>query len=407
MARVTIGIVGAGPAGIMAALEARRLGAQVLIFDTNAMVGRKLTVTGNGRCNISNLNVRADRYLCADPRFVEIALARYDQHTTLGRLEELGILTYATSDGWCYPLSNSAATVADTLAAALDVAGVDVHLKTKISGIEPGRGQLTLVAGGPEHSYSVDRAIVATGGKAYPALGSNGNFFAVLAHLGHTIAPVEPALVPIVADMRPLHKLQGVRMDVGLKVFAGNQLLGESVGNALFTDTGLSGPAAMDLSHLVSTHLGEELTLCLDLIGEHRDALEALLERMRREPIPLRVLLGAVMPAKAPPVAIGLGGLSPEVRMDQLAPEELAALLEQLSDIRLRVRGTRGFQHAQLSTGGVPVTEVDPVGMASRKVPGLHLAGEVLDVIGPCGGYNLQFAFTSGALAGVGAASDL
>jgi predicted Rossmann fold flavoprotein len=407
MARGTIGIVGAGPAGIMAALEARRLGARVLIFDTNAMVGRKLTVTGNGRCNISNLNVRADRYLCADPRFLEIALARYDQHATLARLEELGILTYATPDGWCYPLSNSAAAVANTLAAALDVAGVEVRLKTKISGIKPRGERLSLIAGGPENIYAVDRVIVATGGKAYPALGSNGSFFAVLAALGHTIAPVQPALVPIVADMRPLHKLQGVRMDVGLKLLAGDQLLGETVGNTLFTDTGLSGPAAMDLSYLVNAHVGAELTLCVDLIREHRGALEALLQRMRSKPFPLRVLLGAVMPAKVPPVAMELAGLSPEGRIDQITPGELAALLEQLSDIRLRVRGTRGFQHAQLSTGGVPVTEVDPQRMASRQVPGLHLAGEVLDVIGPCGGYNLQFAFTSGALAGAGAAGEL
>jgi len=414
-----IGIVGAGPAGIMAALAAARAGAHVLLFDTNSMVGRKLLVTGNGRCNISNTHAIAEHYTCADGKFLEIALARSGPQETLATLHDLGIPTYATPDGWCYPLSNSAATVAETFAAALELAGVEVHLKTKISDLgtngdgpgsvyrhlRPGTDGFVLVAGGASHTYAVDRVVVATGGKAYPALGSKGSFFPIIERLGHTVAPIYPALAPILAEVKALHKLQGVRLDVGLKLFDDGQLLGETVGNLLFTQYGLSGPAAMDLSHLVSTRPNAQLTLAVDLLAYHRDALLELVSRMRSKAVPLHVILGAVLPAKIPRVLIPMAGLPTQVPLNEVSQEDMDRLLDTLTNLTVRATGTRGFRFAQLSTGGVPVTEVEPLTMASRLVPGLHFAGEVLDVVGPCGGYNLQFAFTSGALAGEGAAA--
>lgn len=414
-----VGIIGAGPAGIMAALEAARLGAQVLLFDTNALVGRKLLVTGNGRCNISNVNAAAERYATDDPAALGRILALCGPQVVLRRLEGLCVPTYATSDGWCYPLSDSAATVADALAAALELAGVQVHCKTLVSDLAPDPQGVTLMTGA--RPYRVDRAVVATGGKAHPALGSKGRFFDVLARLGHTILPVHPALTAIDCDMRPLQKLQGVRLDVGLSLHAGEALLGHTVGNVMFTQNGLSGPAAMDLSYLVSAHLGASthsdashsdaphsdapLTARLDLLAPHRGALLALLERWRDRPLPLRVALGAVLPAKIPPVVLSLAGIPPARTLAQTAEDELDRLLALLSGLELGVTGVRGFQFAQLSTGGVPLGEVYPDTLASRRVSGLHLAGEVLNVMGPCGGYNLQFAWASGLLAGRAAAS--
>ena len=163
----------------------------------------------------------------------------------------------------------------------------------------------------------------------------------------------------------------------------------------------------MDLSYLVSTRPGARLRLSLDLLYAHREALLSLIARKRSQPIPMRVILGAVLPAKIPPVALGLAGLPGDVRLSDLSDGALHRLLRQLSHIEVQVRGTRGFRFCQLSTGGVPVTEVKPRTMASRIVPGLYLAGEVLDVVGPCGGFNLQFAFTSGALAGMAAAEPI
>jgi hypothetical protein len=218
--------------------------------------------------------------------------------------------------------------------------------------------------------------------------------------------PVHPALVPIRADVKRFHKLQGVRMDVGLALFQEDKKLGQTEGNMLFTQFGFSGPAPMDLSHLVSTRAGASLRLTIDLIPRGLEELRQLVARKRAEPVPLRVVLGAVLPVKVPPVFLGLVGLSPDVRLDRVSDRDVEKLLALLTGVSVRVKGTREFKFSQLSTGGVPVMEVDPRTMASRRVPGLYLAGEVLDVVGPCGGYNLQFAFGSGAIAGMAAGGD-
>lgn len=400
-----VGIIGAGPAGIMAALEAARLGARVTLFDTNAVVGRKLLVTGNGRCNISNVHAAPDKYVCADRGFLRAAFARFGYAETAARLQELGVLIYATSDGWCYPLSESSATVADTLAAALELEGVELRLQTKVADIRPERSGIALAIGGGPHAETFGRVIVACGGKAYPSLGSAGSLFPILERLGHTIAPIRPALVPLTADVKRFHKLQGVRTDVGLMLVEGGRTIGEAAGNLMFTQTGFSGPAAMDLSHLVSARPGGDLTLEIDLLHFHGDALRDLVARKRSASIPLRIILGAVLPEKIPPVALAIAGIPPEARLSDVSDAELVRLLHALSHLTARVTGTRGFQFAQVSTGGIPVAQVEPSTMASRLVPGLHFAGEVIDVIGPCGGYNLQWAWTSGAIAGAGAAS--
>ena len=399
-----IGIVGAGPAGMMAALEAARRGARVLLFDTNRTVGRKLLVTGNGRCNLTNEGVAADRYVCADPAFLQTALAAFGRRELLAALWDLGVITYATHDGWVYPVSNSAATVVDALAAGLEQAGVEVRLLTKIGGIRRQGGRFVLEAGGPAHTIEVDAVVVAAGGQAYPALGSKGELFPVLEKLGHTVMPVRPALAPICARAAPFHKLQGVRLDVGLAVYRDEAKLGETVGNLMFTQFGFSGPAAMDMSYLVSAHRPGALRLVLNLIPTHQAELDRLLAAKRQERVPLRVVLGAVLPSKVPPVFLGLAGLPADVMLAEVSDDELARVVGLLTGFSLPAEGTRGFQFSQLSSGGVPVTEIDARTMGSRQVRALYLAGEVLDVIGPCGGYNLQFAFTSGALAGAAAA---
>ena len=401
--RPHIGIAGAGPAGIMAALEASRLGARVTLFDTNAVVGRKILVTGNGRCNITNACAAPEKYVCADREFLRAAFDRFGHAQTVARLHELGVLTYATPDGWCYPLSESAATVAETLAAALDAAGVELRLQTSIAGIRADKGGIALSIGGGPHVETFDRVVVACGGKAYPALGSTGSLFPALERLGHTIAPIHPALAPLTADVKRFHKLQGVRLDAGLTLSEGERVLGRAAGNVMFTQTGFSGPAAMDLSHLVSARPGADLTLSIDLLHFHRAALEDLIARKRRDAMPVRAILGAVLPEKIPPVALGLAKISSDARMSDVSDAERARVMDTLTHLTAKVTGTRGFQFAQVSTGGIPVSEVDPQTMASRIVPGLHFAGEVMDVIGPCGGYNLQWAWTSGAVAGAGA----
>ncbi len=399
-----IGIIGAGPAGMMAALQAAWLGAQqVTLFDANAAVGRKLLVTGSGRCNLTNVAVAAERYACSDPAFLKEVFARFGREELLRALEKIGVLATPTLDGWYYPLSESAATVVDAFAAALDEAQVKIHLNSRVTGLRAERTGFVIESA--DTVWRGDRVIVAAGGQAYPTLGTRGDLYPLLAALGHTIRPVYPALAPILADMRALTALQGVRLDVTAQLWQKKTLLGEATGNLIFTQWGVNGPAAMDLSHLVSSRPGALLTLTLNFLP--RDAeirLRALLHQKRRAPVPLRALLGAALPPKLPPVILAQAGLKPDVRIDTLTDAALEEVIQRLTHLSLKVEGVRGFEYAQVSIGGVPVEEVIPGRLESMRVPGLYLAGETLDVVGPCGGFNLQYAFSSGAVAGCSAA---
>jgi predicted Rossmann fold flavoprotein len=394
-----VGIVGAGPAGMMAALQASAAGAGVLLFDSNPTPGRKLLVTGSGHCNITNANVSAEHYACADQAWMQQVLTRFGHADLRAFLAEIGILTYATPDGWCYPLSESAQTVVDAFIAALTLTNIELHTETKIKDIRREKTGFTLITDGDER-FTVERLILASGGKAYPTLGSTGELFPALERMGHRVLPVLPALAPVRAELGPFRTLQGVRMDVQATLLDGKTRLATIHGNLIVTEWGFNGPAVMDLSHLVSIQPGHDLRLELNLLAANEAALKSLIERKRHLSIPLSVILEAVLPPKVPPAFLKAAGLSMNVTLKEIPEGKLEKLLHLLTHASVSVKGTRGFEYCQLKTGGVPVTEVDPASMASRRVPGLYLIGEVLDVVGPCGGYNLQFAFSSGAIAG-------
>ncbi len=394
-----IGIVGAGPAGIMAALKASRAGKKVHLFESNNLIGRKLLVTGSGRCNITNLNAKPESYYCSDSSSLQSLFEQFPPERLQKELLKLGILTYATDDGWCYPVSESAANVADIFNQALIEAKVEIHLNTTISSIRREKKGFGLV--GPNHPiFHCDRLVLSCGGKAYPALGSNGALFSEIRNLGHTVLPILPALAPLEADISSFHKLQGVRLDVIARLWRKDQLLGESSGNLIVTAWGFNGPAVMNLSHLVSLNAGKDLQLELDVIPHHKKELEDILARHKHSTIPMHILLGAVLPHKMPKVIMQLAKLSPNITSSQLDPQNSKQLWEKLTSIRFKVEGTRGFEFCQLKVGGVPLEEINPKSYQSRIVPHLYLAGEVLNVVGPCGGFNLHFAFASGLMAG-------
>lgn len=384
-----------------AALFAARNGAQVILIEGNATVGRKLLVTGAGRCNLTNQMVSAERYTCDDPMWMDQVLTKFGHKDLIAFLKSIGILTYATSDGWCYPLSESAQTVTDAFAAALDECGVRLLLDHKVISIRN-------PAGGFEIRFKTQRPLecgqllVAAGGAAYPTLGSRGQLFACLNEFGHTIHPVIPALAPVTCEMCAYEKLQGVRLDANVRLYEGKSLLAETTGNLIFTSWGLNGPAVMDLSHHISSRPRSDLRLVLNPLFASETALRTLILEKRESSTPLAVLLGAALPPKLPPVLLPMTGISSKARISEVSDDALDALFSLFTALPFKVTGVRGFEYCQVSAGGVPVSEVDPLAMRSRVVPSLLLAGEILDVVGPCGGYNLQFAFSSGAIAGMG-----
>jgi predicted Rossmann fold flavoprotein len=399
---MTVAVIGAGASGLAAALQAAWNGADVALFERNATVGRKLLVTGSGHCNITNDGVSAAKYTCADPAWMETLLSRFGVSDLLEMLAAIGIPVYKTSDGWYYPLSNSAQSVVEAFSSSLDLAGVTIINKTQVRSISVCDKGLAVgfTQDGKKQEGEFERVIVSAGGMAYPALGSRGELFPVLEGLGHTILPKRPALAPLLVDLGDLHSLKGVRLDVGATLWNGSRKLSSSKGNLIFTEWGLNGPAVMDLSHHVSSHIGSSLVLSLNLLAFFQDEFDHLLAQKRKSPMPVRVLLNAFFPPKVTETLLKNARLVKNIPLCRVEDSMLESLIDQLKDTRLPVKGVRGFEFCQVSAGGVPVGEVDPQTLESRRVKGLYLTGETLDVVGPCGGYNLHFAFASGALAG-------
>lgn len=397
-----IAVVGAGPAGLMAACYAANSGAQVTLIDSNDRVGRKLLVTGAGRCNITNADVAAVRYACENPVWLNRLLLQYSREDLLHFLETIGVPAFATPDGWYYPLSESARAVADAFDTALAALGVHKLLKRQVTDIQPRAGGFNIAMHREE--LPVDCVVLASGGKAYPTLGSDGSLLAVAHRLGHQIRPVYPALAPVTADMRAMQEISGVRLDAEVTLKQGGVALGKTFGNLIFTAWGVNGPAVMDLSYLVHAYTPEEMTLELNLLHRHEAWFRAMLTG-GNPGITARVLAQSVLNPKMAGFILHRAEIEPNAQCARLSRKEQSSFLRQLLGFPLTVTGTRGFEHCQVSSGGVSVEEVNPQTMASLRVPGLYFAGEVLDVIGPCGGYNLHFAFTSGAIAGLGAAA--
>lgn len=383
-----------------AALFAAKSGAKVRLIDGNEQVGRKLLVTGSGRANLTNQRMDASRYTCADPAWMVALLKRFGHAELIAFLREIGVLTFSTADGWCYPISESAQTVVEAFACALRLAGVELVLNTKVTTIRKTNEGFSLdLSTGT--SLSAERLIVAAGGKAYPTLGSRGELFASLKSFGHSVNPLVPALAPVTCEMKPWAKLLGIRMDAHASLYENNNLLAETTGNLIFTEWGLNGPAVMDLSHHISTRPGAKLELLLNPLFGSEPELRDLITRKRGTDTPMRVLLGAVLPPKLPPVLLARAGYPMDVAVNNLNDEQIEKVLKSTAAMPFKVTGVRGFEYCQVSAGGVPVSEVNALNMRSSLVSGLALAGETLDVVGPCGGYNLQFAFSSGAVAGM------
>ncbi len=305
-----------------------------------------------------------------------------------------------------YPLSNSAQSVVEVFASAVSLAGVTLSTQTRITGLQISSKGIIVrsTQNGKEQENEFERVIVSAGGCAYPSLGSRGELFPELKRLGHTVLPNRPALAPILANLGSLQPLQGIRLNVGASLWKGSQCFATSRGNLIFTEWGLNGPAVMDISHIVSAQPDADLELSLNFLAFFPDEFDQLLAQKRKSSILLGVFLDAFFPPKVSAIILRNARLSGQTAMNQTSDSVLDQLANNLKDTRLTVKGTRDFEFCQISAGGVPVNEVDPRTLESRLIKGLYLTGETLDVIGPCGGYNLQYAFSSGALAGKAAA---
>ncbi len=392
-----IGIIGAGAAGMTAAIRAQQLGARVHLFDANSNPGRKLSATGSGRCNISNREVRADAYFTDDRKSLQHCFERLPASTVWNFLASLGIPTTYSEDGWVYPLSFSASNVVGILEDNLP--GIEFATSTLITRIQKTNSTFVLSTAEKSLTPAFDALIVACGSPANPQLGARNNLYTPIHELGHSILEVRPALTPLETDSRTFHKLQGVRLDAGIELYHNAESIIRNTGNIIFTKWGLNGPGVMDISHLISARDIESYSLRINFLPHYAQDLKNNLLDAKRAGLTLLSQLNAFLPDKASNFLLQQADLKNTTASQALTAQQRTRLLDTVQNQVVSIRGVRGFQHAQASTGGVPLAEIESHTMESRICSGLFFAGEIANVLGPCGGYNLHWAFMSGLIA--------
>ena len=401
---MNFGIIGAGPAGIFAALMIREQNAEhtVTIFDGNQKIGRKLFATGNGRCNITNLQAGPESYFSVKPGDLRPVFEQYGPEEIRKKMDELGIPTVQTEDGWVYPQSWSAANVVQILSDALTYAGVEVRSGAKVTGITFSGTKYVLTVEGGGKSKPFDKLILTSGSRAFPQLGANTSILSELFQFGHRDLPFIPALAPVSAKGDIFKALQGMRIDAEVTVIKGKEELGKSFGNVIFTDYGLNGPGIMNVSHLISDKEARDYLLRLNFVpGELKRQLDNYFYQHINRNYPYRSVFLSLLPTKLVEYFFRIWKLDWETTdCKRIDSRTFRIHLKRLENGLIPIEGNRGFNFGQAAAGGIPLSEVDLHSMQSRKQKGLYFAGEVLDVVGPCGGYNLTWAIATGMIAG-------
>lgn len=400
-------ILGGGAAGLWAAGTAAERGARVLLLEKNPRVGVKILASGGGACNLTTTlgpEEAARLFGPAGARFLRTAFRLLPPAALRAAFDALGVPTDtepALEKVW--PVSRRARDVAEALLRRAQQAGARVHTSTPVTGLT--RTAAGFCARTPQGTVEAPRVLVCTGGCSYPRTGTTGDAYAWLAALGHTLAPPVPALVPLVLARGWVRELAGIALEAHVRaVGPDGRVLGERRRPLLFTHLGLSGPAAMDVSRwFARTSDGPRPRLVLDLLPEQsepdvRAHLESVVAHAPEAPV-WRTLPEA-LPERLRRALAAEAGQAPSGRAGSLSRAARHALVQAAKHLVLEVAGTRGFDAAEVTAGGVVLAEVDPRTMASRVVPGLYLAGEVLDLDGPIGGFNFQSAFATGEVAG-------
>lgn len=401
-------VVGGGPAGIMAALAAARTGARVVLLEKNRDLGRKLLLTGNGRCNLSN-QAGLESLIANMPgngRFLYGAFSRFGPEALIRYLGDLGLSTRIEADGRVFPAGDRAQDVLDSLRGALARAGVSIRTGIDVAELIREEQHVS----GVRSTSGIMRGkavVIATGGMSYPQTGSTGDGYRLAASAGHRIVTPLPSLVPLETVEPWTRDLQGLALPrVGAAVFAGRRKNASETGEMLFTHFGVSGPLILRLSRgIVRALAADETPVVLHLDLHPAGPLEALearvLEALANKGRRLAVnALEGLLPSRLAPLVLAFAGISPAEPAHQLTRDARRRLCRLMKDLPLTVKRARPLSEAYVTAGGVAVAEIDPRTMASRLVQGLYFAGEVMDVDGFTGGFNLQAAFSTGFIAG-------
>ena len=403
----TVLIIGGGAAGMLAALTALEdPNNTVLLSERQARVGRKLLSTGNGRCNLSNRHASPVHYHGRQPDFCRYALEQFPVADTLAFFSDLGLETVTEPDGKIYPRSNMANSVLDVLRYALEHPRLHLLPGDGVADLRKKGSTFSVTFTSGEKRSDINKVILACGGAAGSKVGGVLDGYKLAKALGHHRTALYPSLVQVKTDPTYPRSLKGVKTDAHLRLCRGKTVLAGNEGEILFTEYGVSGPAVFEISRYAAG--GEGLTLHLDLWAEKsHEAICAHLARRCRSKAGCAgseqtagCIFAGVLHSRLGQVVAKAAGLSPAVPLGSLQAADLDALAAQCKDFPLPVTGTCGFDQAQVTAGGLDTAEFDPHTLQSRLVSGLYACGELLDIDGDCGGYNLQWAWSSGRLAG-------
>lgn len=401
-------VIGGGAAGLMAAVIAGREGAKVTLLEKMNYVGKKMGITGKGRCNITNACDMSDFFknTPGNGKFLYGAYERFTNEDLLQLLHDAGLETKVERGGRVFPASDSALDVRNTFMKLMKHYGVDVHLEEPVKKLLVDDGVVTGVVTDRE-TYHADAVVIATGGKSYPATGSTGDGYILAAQVGHKITDIRPSLVPIVTEESWVKDLMGLSLrNVELSVVAKNKVQAKMFGEMMFTHFGITGPIVLSLSHTVGKLMRKKNigTIGLDINLKPALSPETLDKRLQKDfdLYSKKQLINGMkdlLPSRLIPLIIELAGIDPQKPINQISKEERQQIGYMLQHMPLTVKGLRPVEEAIVTAGGISLKEFNPKTMESKLVKGLYGAGEVLDIDAFTGGYNLQAAFSTGYVA--------
>lgn len=406
----TVCIIGAGPSGMMAAISSARNGFRPLVIDHTKSAGRKLLVCGAGRCNITNKNLSLDRFYCSNKNFVKSVLEQFNEKHCMQFFKDLGVELYEEDDK-AYPITNDANTILTSLLLELKSLGIDIKFNINIKRIsvehKETKDQLFKIITDDNQVYKSRFLILACGGKTYPALGSDGSGFELAKSFGHTVVELVPSAVSLVAKSAICHKLQGMRWDVEVTSIIDNKKIKSCVDNMMITQYGFSGPAILNISRDISIALNRFSKSDVDIEinffpnFSKEELKKVLYDRWSRyKDRNLAESLVGILPNKFGKVIADFLNIDSLMAVGKIGISDRERIVDFLNRYKVRVKGTRGWNEAEFSCGGIRVDEVKERTLESHLVRNLYFAGEILDVDADIGGFNLTWAWSSGWVAG-------
>ena len=406
-------VVGGGAAGMMAAVFAARNGQNVQLLEKNEKLGKKLFITGKGRCNITNAADIEDLFtaVISNPKFLYSGFYSFTNQQVIDFFEELGVKTKIERGERVFPVSDHSSDVIAAFSRELKSLGVSVSLHTEVRELLCEQDKVCGVLLTNGKKMKADAVIVATGGISYPSTGSTGDGYRFAKETGHRVTELLPSLVPMEVRQWYAKELQGLSLrNIEICITDGKKKLYEEFGEMLFTHYGVTGPVILSASSVVGKTLRKkELTLHIDLkpaLSEEQLDKRILREFDANHNKQYKNSIDSLFPAKLKPVMIELSEIEPEKKVNEITKEERQRLVHLIKDFTMTLTGLRGYNEAIITKGGISVKEIDPGTMESKKMKGLYFAGEVLDLDAVTGGYNLQIAWSTGYLAGINAGCD-